>query len=550
MTRFFVWSNCLMLLCTTVWGSVSVKDHGAVGDGQADDSQAFEAALAASEGDLFIPPGRYRIAAVKVPAETTIQGVAHRSQIIMPTGAAAAMHLADRCTLRDLKFTTDQEDAGGLYKGLLTIGRFSGVTLSDLVFQGVNRSCILTDHASDVSITDCRFDDIDCAIHLIFSNKIMVSRNFIRNARVHGIQFWGNWQYERMESTDLVFANNYVFNGGGGAIWGTGARRVVMADNIIDGAHDIGLDLEWCDDSTIVGNTVRNCTNAAIALFLSCRNVTIAGNSMVVTEGSTGRRDGIWLTPTDKSLYKDDHGHRIISITGNTVVAEGKTLRHGINIGSGWDIVCHDNVMANADILDLTGRLANPALMQELERTMTVLPLSQQWRFKTDPPDEGAAAEWFGADLDDSAWAIVRSDSDSGWERQGFEGYTGYGWYRCTLPPLPDKLRAFRYLHFGAVDEQAWVYLNGELIFEHTVDSTGMGINALWSQPFTIDVSDRLRVEGDNVLAVRVHNVGGMGGIWKPVHVVMSDAATDRPRQHDAIVLLSGKSEDEAPAEQ
>ena len=79
---------------------------------------------------------------------------------------------------------------------------------------------------------------------MIFSRRVIVSRNTVRNAKVHGIQFWGNWQFEKMDSADLVFSDNYIFNGGAGAIWGTGAKRVIMADNIIDGASDIGLDLD------------------------------------------------------------------------------------------------------------------------------------------------------------------------------------------------------------------------------------------------------------------------------------------------------------------
>ena len=169
---------------------------------------------------------------------------------------------------------------------------------------------------------------------------------------------------------------------------------------------------------------------------------------------------------------------------------------------------------------------------------MTLIPLSQQWRFKTDPNDEGVNARWFDEDLDDSAWDTVRSDKDCGYERQGFEGFTGYAWYRCQLPPLPERMRSFMYLHFGAVDEQAWVYLNGKLVGRHTEQSTERDAEALWEEPFSIDVSKVLRLEGPNVLAVRTHNRKLMGGIWKPVHIVTSDMPATEPRQRDAIVLL------------
>ena len=133
-------------------------------------------------------------------------------------------------------------------------------------------------------------------------------------------------KWERQESQDLIFANNYVKNGGSGPIWGTGARRVIMANNIVDGANDIGLDLEWCADSVITGNTVRNAHEAGIALFYSCHRVSITGNTVIndmeITEGEAKRswyvRSGIWLTYPNRDVFKNDFGHQDVTITGNT----------------------------------------------------------------------------------------------------------------------------------------------------------------------------------------------------------------------------------------
>ena len=48
-------------------------------------------------------------------------------------------------------------------------------------------------------------------------------------------------------------------------------------------------------------------------------------------------------------------------------------------------------------------------------------------------------------------------------------------------------------LHFGAVDYQAMVFLNGNLVCEHEGGNT----------PFTVDISDYI-VEGEQSIAVRV----------------------------------------------
>ena len=174
-----------------------------------------------------------------------------------------------------------------------------------------------------------------------------------------------------------------------------------------------------------------------------------------------------------------------------------------------------------------------------IQKTTTTIPFSQEWRFKIDPAEEGVPKEWFRADVDDGNWATVRSDTGTGWESQGFAEHLGYGWYRGKLPPLPEKKRSFAYIYFGGVDEQAWVYLNGKPVFDHTVASTGLTTAKLWEAPFSVDVSQLLHDDGPNVLAVRVHNEAFMGGIWKPVYLILSDVPVDVRTQGFAVGLSS-----------
>ena len=166
----------------------------------------------------------------------------------------------------------------------------------------------------------------------------------------------------------------------------------------------------------------------------------------------------------------------------------------------------------------------------KLEGT-TAIPFSQQWRFATDSADTGVSEKWYKTDFDDSKWVTVRSDTGQGWERV-IGSYDGYGWYRGELPTLPEDTSGKHvYIYFGAIDEQAWVYLNGKLVAEQTVESTGgMSIHALWERPFIVDVTKLLRRDGPNTLAVRVHNSMGQGGIWRPVFLVVSDIEDIKPR--------------------
>jgi hypothetical protein len=57
------------------------------------------------------------------------------------------------------------------------------------------------------------------------------------------------------------------------------------------------------------------------------------------------------------------------------------------------------------------------------------------------------------------------------------------------------------------------VYLNGQKVFEQVGNP-----EELWVKPFHFDIGNRLK-PGKNVLAVRVHNAAGPGGIWRGVKI-------------------------------
>ena len=157
---------------------------------------------------------------------------------------------------------------------------------------------------------------------------------------------------------------------------------------------------------------------------------------------------------------------------------------------------------------------------------VAVVRLASFWRFAPDPKDVGVKESWFARDKDDAAWVMNRTDVEYGWEQQGFPGYTGLGWYRQKFD-LPANLKGKRlYLYFEAVDEEGWIYLNGDgkTAFEHTCAGTGLKPEQIWLTPFLFEATGRLRPGQANLLAVRVNNTSSMGGIWRPVYVVASEA--------------------------
>lgn len=114
------------------------------------------------------------------------------------------------------------------------------------------------------------------------------------------------------------------------------------------------------------------------------------------------------------------------------------------------------------------------------------------WRIAVDPANRGCEEKWFESPRKDSRPTKVP------WVIQDvFPGYQGVAWYwrEFDVPsnPCPDG----RYLlRFHAVDYLADVWVNGHHIGRHEGGET----------PFVLDMTEVARVEGKNMLAVRVLN--------------------------------------------
>ena len=132
------------------------------------------------------------------------------------------------------------------------------------------------------------------------------------------------------------------------------------------------------------------------------------------------------------------------------------------------------------------------------------------WRFRKDEADVGRDERWYASGYDNSGW---RSDVpiEASWQDHLQRDYHGAAWYRreIDVPQLNSWDRAF--LSFLGVDEQAWVWVNGQAVGAHAVGPGG------WNEPFLIDVTPALKPGRTNQITVRAQNTTGGGGIWRPV---------------------------------
>ena len=102
------------------------------------------------------------------------------------------------------------------------------------------------------------------------------------------------------------------------------------------------------------------------------------------------------------------------------------------------------------------------------------------------------------------------------WDEQGYSGLEE-GWYRLRYkcPELPEGKRVF--LHFESVDESAWLYVDGKLVAWYDTAYP----NQTWNRPFLLEATGNIESGAEHLLAIRVGNVAGAGGIYQPVSLMV-----------------------------
>jgi cephalosporin-C deacetylase len=149
------------------------------------------------------------------------------------------------------------------------------------------------------------------------------------------------------------------------------------------------------------------------------------------------------------------------------------------------------------------------------EDELATLPkIPKKWKFRV-----GDDPSWSKAGLDDKAWKAI--EVGRSWESQGHQGYDGYAWYRMTLR-IPnsveslEEVRRFGHLRItlGKIDDVDQVWFNGT-----SIGATGQfppAYNTAWSVSRKYLIPRKLvRWDGENVLAVRVYDRDGEGGLYE-----------------------------------
>lgn len=148
----------------------------------------------------------------------------------------------------------------------------------------------------------------------------------------------------------------------------------------------------------------------------------------------------------------------------------------------------------------------------------------------------GDNPEWAKPDFNDSGWDTIGVDKQ--WDYYGFKDKSGYAWYRVKVF-IPTSLKGKSeygedvLIDIGKVDDADQTFLNGNLIGQNgnTIPEgqdkqVKFEKGSYWNVPrkYVLSVNDgRIKWDQENVLAVKVWNGNGLGGIFnaKPAEIRM-----------------------------
>jgi hypothetical protein len=159
--------------------------------------------------------------------------------------------------------------------------------------------------------------------------------------------------------------------------------------------------------------------------------------------------------------------------------------------------------------------------------------LDEDWKFM--PGDE---LSWAAPEYNDSSWKKISPLQV--WDAQGYADLDGYAWYRVHFT-IPSSLKQGSFFkdtlifYLGKIDDRDQVWLNGKPLGQNGVTFPADSVfpdkipyeGETWAKErkYRLAVDDpRILWDRENVLAVRVYDRDGLGGMYGPeLYIRMRD---------------------------
>jgi parallel beta-helix repeat protein len=318
-------------------GWVSVLDHGAVGDGLADDTAKIQAALNAAKATLphksvYFPPGRV----FRVTRELSLTGyakatIAGNGSTLALTGAQAvggtpsvlrlmdvAEVVVEDLTIRDSDRT---QQYNGLFLGKAKRCTVRGVRVIDVRFTGISVFDDPPGDSDDVLITGCVVEGT--------RQGISVNGRDIRIIGNHVAMDW--WSTDEAQRGPWAATSDYW----DGILVLAGSDRTVISGNTITECGQSGIYTQSLKNLVVADNTVTRCVLRGIEIDGQRKH--LESNKDVIPEEQKLRANGV--TITGNTLFDNFGNINIlyaldVTITGNRVHNKRPSTCIAVNRGS------------------------------------------------------------------------------------------------------------------------------------------------------------------------------------------------------------------------
>jgi beta-galactosidase/beta-glucuronidase len=148
-------------------------------------------------------------------------------------------------------------------------------------------------------------------------------------------------------------------------------------------------------------------------------------------------------------------------------------------------------------------------------RANGILDINADWRFSTDPQQQGEAQGWMQPGFDDKTWQAAATGAS--WESLLGADYDGMGWYRRKVQ-IPAEWAGGRIrLVCAGVDDAYTVWVNGRRMQSHGSFTDHEA--TVWEKQTTSDITAALQPGEENTIALQVVDIVGQGGVWKPLYL-------------------------------
>ena len=304
---------------------------------------------------LFLPPGRYEVANIDLPADTQIVGIPGET-ILVYRGGGSLFRAAPGARLRltGLTFEGMHRPIDDHVTALLFASAIDDIAVTDCIFRNSARNGIAL-HACGGKVENCTFDGCrSVSVHVLESTGMAISGNRIGKSGNTGIlvQRWAKGEDRTIVCGNQI-TDTAALSGGtgqfGNAINIAQANGVVIADNQIDKSYYSGIRVFSSDNTQVTGNVITRSGEVALYVEFAFEGAVVSDN--LIDDAAYGIAFANFL----------EYGGRLSVCSGNLVrnlrdhiySEKGRAEGTGVGIGAEADIAITGNVVENAPAIGI-----------------------------------------------------------------------------------------------------------------------------------------------------------------------------------------------------